>query len=291
MGSSSIRLLVTLGFATLALLAGWYILTTPGLKPVVIYNYKPPHIFAESRIKDVGPVETDSKIPTEFLLYNTGGKTLRITDVQTSCGCTVAQVSKYNVPPGDFARLQVQMDTSIKLGKVRKEITVSSNDPERPKLTLFLIGNVLPKKMKGHAQITLKPQDPLVLFKGTCASCHVQQGIGKTGKALFLADCAMCHGVNAQGNHHAGPSLLGLDYEKESTQKTIRQIIANGSPRSPQMPPFSKAKGGPLTNDEIDSLVSFLKFQAFQNKMGLLNKEQGETEDETAFQEALKQPH
>lgn len=285
------RLVLTVIFAVFAVLSGWYILTTPGLKPVVVSIYEPPRIFAESRIRNIGSVETDSKIPSEFILYNKGGKPLRIKDVQTSCGCTVAKISKKVISPGDYSRLKVEMDTSIKLGKVRKTITVASNDPQRPELLLFLVGNVLPKKMKGHAQINLKAADPLVLFKGDCATCHVKAGIGKTGKALFLADCAMCHGVNAQGHQSAGPSLLDLNYENDASLKAVRQVIAEGSPHSPQMPPFSKAKGGPLSDDEIDSLVSFLKFQSFQNKMGQLGKNESEVEDEAGFQEALKQPH
>jgi mono/diheme cytochrome c family protein len=288
---SSIRLVLTVVFAAIALLAGWYILTTPGLKPVVIQVYEPPHIYAESRIQNIGSVETDSKIPATFLLYNKGGKHLRITDIQTSCGCTLAKVSKRVIAPGDFTKLQVEMDTSIKLGEVRKEITITSNDPDRPKLSLFLTGKVLPKKMQGHAQINLKAQDPLVLFKGDCATCHVKPGIGKTGKALFLADCAMCHGSTGQGHQHAGRPLLDLNYNNDETLKTIRKVIAEGSPNSPQMPPFSNSKGGPLTEDQIDSLVNFLKFQALQNKMGMLNKDEGEVENEAAFQDALKQPH
>lgn len=288
---SSIRLVVITLLAAIAVLSGWYILNTPGLKPVVISVYDPPRIYAESRVRDIGSVETDSKVPATFVIYNKGGKNLRISDVQTSCGCTLAKITKRKVAPGDFTRVQVELDTSIKLGPVRKEITVFSNDPKRPQLALFLVGNVLPKKMQGHAPINLKAQDPLVLFKGDCATCHVKPGIGKTGKALFIADCAMCHGMSAQGNGSAGPALTGLDYDNKSSLQTIRHIIAEGSPRSPQMPPFSKAKGGPLTDEQIDSLVNFLKFQALQNKMGLLKPEAGDGESEAAFQEALKQPH
>jgi mono/diheme cytochrome c family protein len=146
--------------------------------------------------------------------------------------------------------------------------------------------------MMGHKPITLQAKDRLVLFKGECATCHVDAGRGKTGKALFQADCAMCHGMNAQGNRSSGSSLLRGDYESEAHRQHIRQVIADGSPNTPQMPPFSKAHGGPLNDDEINSLVSFLQFQAMQQKMGLLEKtETPEVEDEAAFQEALKQPH
>ena len=276
----------------LSLLAGFFIMTTPGRKPVVVSIYGPPIISVEQRVKDVGKVPTDSKVNTEFLIYNIGGKRLRIGDVETSCGCTLAQISKRAISPGDFTRIQVVMDTSLKLGLVRKKITVQSNDPKRPEMALFLVGEVLPKAMASHAAIKLQPKDKLVLFKGQCATCHVQAGIGKTGKALFQADCAMCHGVNAQGNHSAGPSLLTFDPESEPALKHMRDVIANGSPRTPQMPPFAKANGGPLSDDEIASLVQFLKFQSSQAKMGLLNSPaSGEEEDDAAFQEALKQPH
>jgi mono/diheme cytochrome c family protein len=289
---SPVRLVIMIVLLLSVALAATYILITPGLKPMVISVYGPPEIEAENRIRDVGTVETDSHVKTDFVLYNVGGNHLRIFNVDTSCGCTVANVTKRVIAPGDFTRIQVALDTSIKVGNVRKKITVFSNDPKRPQLALFLVGDVLAKKMAGHAQILLQPKDRLVLFKGQCATCHVQNGIGKTGKALFQADCAMCHGSHAQGNHSSGPSLLSKNYESEALQKHWRDIIADGSPHSPQMPPFSKAKGGPLTDDEIDSLVSFLKFQNLQNKMGLLNQEDaGEQEDEAAFQKALQQPH
>lgn len=289
---SSIRRLVMFILLLLAGLSIWYIFVTPGSKPVVISVYEPPIISAEQRIQDVGQAETDSKVPAHFLIYNVGGKYLRIADVETSCGCTVAKMSKTVIAPGDFARIDVELDTSIKLGKVRKQITVKSNDPKRPELPLFLVGEVLPKKMASHAQMTLAPNDKLVLFKGECATCHVQAGKGKTGQALFLADCAMCHGINGQGHLSAGPSLLGRNYDDEATAQRMRKIIAEGSPNSPQMPPFSQKQGGPLTDDEIDSLVSFLKVQNMKHRMGLLNQPaEAEMEDEAAFEEALKQPH
>lgn len=259
---------------------------------MVVSIYKPPIASVEERVQDIGQVQTDSKVKTGFLIYNIGGKHLRISGVDTSCGCTVADVSKKVIAPGDFTRIRVELDTSIKLGKIRKKVVVHSNDPKRPDLALFIVGEVLAKPMEGHAQITLQPKDKLVLFKGNCATCHVDAGKGKSGKALFLADCAMCHGVNATGNHTAGPTLLGGDYEDEAYRQRMRNVIANGSPHSPQMPPFAKKQGGPLNDDEIDSLVGFLKFQTMQQKMGLLNQpDTGEVEDEAAFQEALKQPH
>lgn len=286
------RMVLIVTLVLLSLVGGIYIMTTPGRKPMVVSIYEPPIISVEKRVQDLGKVQTDSKVQTDFLIYNIGGKRLRIKDVETSCGCTVAKISKRVVAPGDFTRIQVEMDTSLKVGPVRKKITLLSNDPKRPELALFVVGTVLPKAMAGHAKILLQPKDKLVLFKGQCATCHVSAGVGKTGKALFQADCAMCHGATAQGNHSAGPALVGFDYENDTIAKRMRGIIANGSPNTPQMPPFAKAQGGPLNDAEIDSLVQFLKFQSTQAKMGLLNKQPTEeVEDQEAFEKALVQPH
>jgi mono/diheme cytochrome c family protein len=290
MGKSS-RLVIAIMLLLLAVFAGWQILSTPGLKPVVVSIYAPARIEAENRVVNVGKVETDSKVHQSFVLYNKGGKHLRISEVETSCGCTVAELSKKVLAPGDFTRLAITMDTSIKLGEVIKKITVHSNDPKRPALDLFLTGTVMARKMEAHEQVALKAADPLVLFKGDCATCHVDRGKGKTGQALFQADCAMCHGLNGQGTKNSGPSLLTGDYEKPEVLAHVQRVIAEGSPQSPQMPPFSRKLGGPLNDDEIDSLVQFLKFQSLQNKMGLLGKDAAEEEDEAAFREALRQPH
>ncbi len=289
---SPFKKLLMLSVALLALIAFVYILITPGLKPVVVTVYVPPIITAEQRVVDVGSVLTDSKVSARFVLYNKGGYKLRIGNIETSCGCTVAQVSKKVIAPGEMTRLTATLDTSIKMGKTRKKITVYSNDPKRPALELFLTGNVLPKPMMGHKDIMMAPKDRLVLFKGECATCHVQKGIGKTGKALFLADCAMCHGGLAQGNHSAGPSLLSANFDDAVRAAKMRKIIAGGSPDSPQMAPFSKANGGPLTDDEIDSLISFLKFQNLQSKLGRLNQQDpAELEDTVGFEKALQSPH
>lgn len=285
---SPVRMLLLLAVALATLGAVWYNLVTPGRKPVIISVYEPPIIYAENRIQDIGSVRTDSRAESEFLLYNVGGAHLRIRDLQTSCGCTVANISKRVVAPGDFTRIRVALDTSIKLGQVRKTITVMSNDPKRSALALFLVGNVLPAPISGHQPIRLQAKDRLVLFKGDCARCHVDAGRGKTGKALFQADCAMCHGMEGQGHQSAGPSLLHLD-EKDRTR--VRAVIADGSPHSPQMPPFSDQHGGPLKADEIDSLVRFLEYNNRQARGGVPMSDAREAEEQAAFQDAVKNPH
>ncbi|MBY0451153.1 MAG: DUF1573 domain-containing protein [Cyanobacteria bacterium] len=236
--------------------AGWYLLTTPGIKPVVINVNQPPTLMVEPvNPVQLGKVPTDSQVNTEVFLYNLGGHPLIIKEVSASCGCTVAKPDKTYIEPGDLARLSITLDTSIKLGHVEKTVTIVSNDPVRPVVTVQLKGQVMAIVM-GHEKIAVK--DPTVLFKGKCAECHVKKGIGKSGAALFRADCAMCHGDSAQG--HVAKALVPGPYHSLEFRKHIRQIIANGSPHTPEMSPFSQKNGGPLSEGQIDSLVQYLGY-------------------------------
>lgn len=258
-----LRFMLFLLLLVLSLGGLWVVFTTPGLRPAVISVYEPPIIQPDEAVHDLGNIITDSQAIHTFYLSNVGGKRLLIQKVDTSCGCTVADVSKKSVAPGEVTALKVTLDTSIKLGKVKKKITVYSNDPKQPVLNLYLKAMVLPQT-QGHEKIVVK--DPLVLFKGKCATCHVMKGKGKTGKGLFQADCAMCHGMNAQGA--VAPGLNHENYDDPKTLERLRRVISQGSPRTPEMPPFAKSHGGPLSEGEIDSLLNYLQFQAQLAKTG-----------------------
>lgn len=255
-----IKKAVLLALAILSLVWVGYILITPGLRPIVIYPYETAILSPDESTHDLGVIRTDDKASHTFYIYNTGGTHLRIHKVDPSCGCTVADLSQTVIAPGEFTKLHITLDTSIKLGKVKKAITIHSNDAKHPVKEIYLTGTVV-HQMDGHAKINLEAKDPLVLFKGSCATCHMQKGIGRVGEDLFIADCAMCHGLQGEGKKDIAPKLVGLDWKNPKTLARLRGVIANGSPNTPQMPPFSKSKGGPLNDAEIDSLVNYLKFK------------------------------
>jgi mono/diheme cytochrome c family protein len=233
-----------------------YTCLTPGVAPVLVQTNQPPRLVVTPVTQSVGVVPTDSKVTARYLLSNLGGKPLHIQQVDTSCGCTATALSKTMLRGGESTPLAVTLDTSIKLGHVVKTITIQSNDPQHPATPITLTGEVI-FKMQGHERIAVK--DPLVLFKGQCASCHVKQGLGKTGKALFMADCAMCHGSRGQGG--VGPGLMQHNWQQPAIAKAMRQVIAMGSAKSPEMPPYHQSKGGPLTDAEIDSLITYLTYE------------------------------
>ena len=261
MGKRLLKRLVIWLVLLLAAAACCWAMVTPGLAPVLVNVNDPPQLQISPPVQSIGTVQTDSKVRAGFTLTNKGGKVLVIKGVEPSCGCTAADLPKTRLRPGESMPLGITLDTSIKLGDVVKTIDIWSNDPVKPNQVATLTGTVI-FQMKGHEPIKVK--DPLVLFKGECATCHVDKGKGKTGKALFVADCAMCHGSRGQGA--VAPSLMTHDWTQAQTVKLMRRVIAQGSPQSPEMPPYHQSKGGPLTDAEIDSIVTYLTFEYREQK-------------------------
>ena len=81
------------------------------------------------------------------------------------------------------------------------------------------------------------------------------QGDANRGKALYLKNCAVCHGDEARGR--VGPTLK-KDFPGIRVDLALKQVIAYGVAGS-VMPAWSKANGGPLTDAELDDIVAFVR--------------------------------
>ncbi len=79
-------------------------------------------------------------------------------------------------------------------------------------------------------------------------------GDATAGQALFVANCAMCHGEKGQGR--AGASL-NKGFASINPQQFVRATVADGIDNS-AMPAWSQANGGPLTEEEIDNISAFI---------------------------------
>ena len=81
------------------------------------------------------------------------------------------------------------------------------------------------------------------------------QGDANRGKALFSKNCAVCHGEDARGR--VGPTLK-KDFPAIRADLFLKGTISDGV-KGAVMPAWSKAKGGPLTETEIDDIVAFVR--------------------------------
>jgi hypothetical protein len=79
-----------------------------------------------------------------FHIQNTGTEVLEISNVVTSCGCTIANLSSSVIPPGTRADLTVVFDPDYHetVGPVTRVVWLETNDPDQPVVEVGFAANV-----------------------------------------------------------------------------------------------------------------------------------------------------
>jgi len=120
-------------------------LTRPGSvldsNGVVIDEDKLPVISFEEDFHDFGKIKSGEKITYAFKFKNTGKSLLIISNVSTSCGCTVSAYPKQPIKPGEESSVDVSFDSSGRHGLQTKSITVYTNT--MPTLTILRIQSLI----------------------------------------------------------------------------------------------------------------------------------------------------
>ena len=101
-----------------------------------------PKLTIEKTTHDFGTIQQDDKVSAEFIFTNTGKSELNIRNVKTNCGCTVSQLTKETLQPGESSTIQVTFDSRGRRGMQQKLITVFSNDPQSPTQRLVIKAKV-----------------------------------------------------------------------------------------------------------------------------------------------------
>lgn len=92
-------------------------------------------------IIDYGEIAKGSDGVRTFEFTNTGDAPLIISDVKSSCGCTVPSKPNGPIAPGESSTIEVKYDTK-RVGPIRKTVTVYSNADE-PIVSLKIKGTIL----------------------------------------------------------------------------------------------------------------------------------------------------
>ena len=95
--------------------------------------------FAQDTL-DYGTISPGSNGLKIFKLTNQGNAPLVISDVRSSCGCTVPKKPTAPIMPGKQGEIEVVYDTQ-RVGPIRKTIYVYSNAGAEPK-QLYIVGQV-----------------------------------------------------------------------------------------------------------------------------------------------------
>ncbi len=123
-----------------------------------------PKIAFESIIHDFGDVGPTTNSLCEFQFTNIGTGTLRIEDVEKTCGCTPFELEKKEYAPGESGVLKVQYYSDNMLGRVSKNLIVRTNDITQPEIELAIVARIVSK-------VDFEPKALGLMLKGENAGC------------------------------------------------------------------------------------------------------------------------
>lgn len=122
---------------------------------------KEPEITFEQIVYNYGHIYQGDNGVCEFVFKNTGKANLVLTNVHSSCGCTVPEWPKETIAPGKKGSIKVKYDTQ-RLGTISKTITVESNATNN-RIVLSIKGKISerPKEMvpeKNDSNLMIKSE-------------------------------------------------------------------------------------------------------------------------------------
>lgn len=217
-----------------------------------------PQLTWDSESKEATVKDGEYTVNFTFYGTNTTDAPIVINNVRTSCGCTAANLPTlpHTIAPGTNVAIGVTMDLRGKRGAITKIVAVETATGVKN----LLVKGTVPETDGGvgnmgnrSRNLQIAAADRQAVFRGDCASCHVIPTAGKTGKQLYAAACGICHEAE-----HRASMVPDLKIAKEGRNEAFwEQWVKHGKPNT-LMPAFSQAEGGPLSDDQIKSLVEYL---------------------------------
>jgi mono/diheme cytochrome c family protein len=201
----------------------------------------------------------ESNLQFAFSVTNISATNIAITNVRPSCGCTVVKLpaTPWTLVPGASGKLEGNIDLRGKSGALSKNIFVDTTAGLQILTTQIRIEGGPAAAPAGQPERTSNLQaalgDRQLVFRGDCAGCHVVPTVGKSGAALYQAACAICHDAPNRAS-----MVPDLHNPKHPTDRDYwLNWVSHGKPGS-LMPAFSQSEGGPLSGEQIQSLVEVL---------------------------------
>jgi mono/diheme cytochrome c family protein len=214
----------------------------------------PPHPLvwdALEKTVDVPSGQNETKFT--FNVTNTSKEPVEVTQVDPSCGCTVAELpaTPWILAPGAKGSFTAVVEHRGKFGKLYKSLYVHSTSGSQTLAMLLNIPETEESRRVRNQQFAMV--DRQLVFRGECASCHTLPTMGKIGEPLFQAACGICHSAASRAS-----MVPDLKIAREPRDAAYwERWISEGKERS-LMPAFAAKHGGPLTTEQIQSLVEYV---------------------------------
>ncbi|OGW28163.1 MAG: hypothetical protein A2X59_13235 [Nitrospirae bacterium GWC2_42_7] len=151
--------------------------------------------------------------------------------------------SSSHLKPGEKGKISVSVNNNGKSGNISKTIQIYTNNPKKPVTTISVA-------MRVKDRFHINKSEAKEIFNGECKSCHTDRGIGKKGLELFMADCIMCH--------ERGKSAIPITEMQSKPKEYLIKSTADGVTNT-SMPGWHLKNNGPLSDEEIESLVHIIK--------------------------------
>ena len=174
---------------------------------------QPPKLSFASSAQELGTVAQGEPFQHRFEFRNDGGSALVIHNVKTACDCAAALAQESVVAPGASGSIEVRCNSDHSHGRVQRTVTVYSNDPARPVLTLTIGGEVDPDAVA----------DPPALYLG-----HVRRGQRSENEARLFA-----RAPEALRLATGGGAVLDASLQPADSAGTARSLAVAIKPDAP----------------------------------------------------------
>lgn len=188
----------------------------------------------EPRHIDLGQMNQDEIRETVIHIANGGQGMLVINEVEADCGCTIAEIQKKQLGPGETTILNLTFESKKFFGLTRKALHLHTNDPQHPVIDIMIQVDiytplvVLPRGVRfpNTALGTERVQE--VSFKAAEVPELVLKG-QTTEKGYFKID--VVHGVD--GDPQAAKVLVTLPEVIETGRLQDQVTISTNVPEEP----------------------------------------------------------
>ncbi len=100
----------------------------------------------ENEVHDFGKLIQGEKVTYAFKFKNTGDGNLIISDVGTSCGCTIPKYTTNPIKPGESGTVRVTFESEGRRGFQNKTVSVVTNTQPNTKVLKIKAQIILPEK-------------------------------------------------------------------------------------------------------------------------------------------------
>jgi len=103
-----------------------------------------PKLDFDRLVYDIGKTSEVETVAGVFKYTNSGTAVLKMDPPKPSCGCTVAGLKPDTLNPGETGELSFTLNLGHYRATIEKHITVKSNDPKTPEVTLSIKADYTP---------------------------------------------------------------------------------------------------------------------------------------------------